>query len=127
MALTNTDVFIVADTGGTNYKLTYSDLLTKLQSDISGGGMGNALRIYGYTGGPTVTTGLNVPGTNQSVTYNGTANDPNGGTSYTLNWRTGNSGVNALIWPAFNITANTFDLLYAGYNWSATDIEVLYA
>lgn len=88
MALTNTDVFIVSDTGGTNYKLTYSDLLAKLQADGVGGGM-SVLRGFANSG-TTVTTGLGVDADKQAIqAYNVQTSSTGGNTRWVQVWGTG--------------------------------------
>lgn len=52
MALQNTDNFIVSDTSGTNYKISYASLLSKLQADGLGGGGGSMVSTTsGFTDG----------------------------------------------------------------------------
>ena len=82
MALQGTDVFIVSDASGTNYKVSYTDLIAKLQADGlggDGGGMGNILRFYSMTqGSATFTHGADIPPEKQHIAYNTTVTYGNG-------------------------------------------------
>lgn len=76
MALQDSDVFIVSDTSGTNYKVSYTDLIAKLQADGvgGGGGMGNIIRFYNMTHGSAIFThGSDIPPDTQHIAYNTTA------------------------------------------------------
>lgn len=100
MALTNTDVFIVSDTGGTNYKLTYNALLTKLQTDI---GVGLTSTAYGLLSMGNFTT--------QTFSHPGTA-----GSSYiTLGVSTGNGGGAVTAYATGTATVNAPQNSLVGY------------
>lgn len=68
MALQDTDNFIVSDTSGTNYKLSYASLLSKLQADGLGGGGGSMNKVYrGTSTNSTLQHNLDIPATDQYV------------------------------------------------------------
>ena len=69
MALQDTDNFIVSDTSGTNYKLSYASLLSKLQADgLGGGGGGSMNKVYrGSSTRVRLDHNLDIPTTAQYV------------------------------------------------------------
>ncbi len=72
MALTNADVFIVSDTGGTNYKVTASSLKTFINAGASSGAV---VKGFGFaqTSSNTAYVTFTVPSGTTAVILNGSA------------------------------------------------------